>query len=106
MTRIIIGDCREVLAGLPDGLAQCCVTNLTDVQVAYLAGLIDGEGSLECQRQMQRKGATPRYVLRLSFVFGTAEPITTVAGWFGDVPRVYAPPSKRHSPRWRWSMPT
>ncbi len=103
-TRIIVGDCRDVLRTLPDASVQCCVTNLTEFQVAYLAGLIDGEGSLETQKQMGVGSATPRYVLRLSFVFGTAEPVTTVAGWLGMEPRQYPPPSPRHSPRWRLNV--
>lgn len=56
---------------------------LTVEQLAYLAGLIDGEGSLECQKQSQAGSATPRYVIRLSFTMSTPEPLETVASWLG-----------------------
>ena len=80
------------------------VTGLTETQIAYIAGLIDGEGSLECQRQMQKGAATPIFTTRLSFTFGTAEPITTVAGWLGGAPAVYPPTSPNRQPRWRFHI--
>jgi hypothetical protein len=63
--------------------ASSRVERLTDTQIAYLAGLIDGEGSLECQPQVQNRGRTPTFSLRLSFTMGTDEPLQTVAGWLG-----------------------
>ena len=98
------GDCRSILPTLPAGSVQCCVASLSEAQVAYLAGLVDGEGSLECQPQVSAKSRSPRFVLRLAFSFGTAEPITTVASWLGMVPTQYPAPSNRHSPRWRLSI--
>lgn len=89
--RILQGDCRD----------HCVVATLSETQIAYLAGLIDGEGSLECQCQMQKGAATPIFTLRLSFTFGTSEPITTVAAWLGMRPKQYPATSPNRSPRWR-----
>jgi len=70
-----------------------------------MAGLIDGEGSLECQRQMQKHGRTPRYQLRLSFGFATEEPLRTIGGWFGLQPKCYPRVSPERQPFWRMSIP-
>ena len=104
MITIRHGDCREVLQTMPDQSVHCCVTPLTETQVAYIAGLIDGEGSLECQRQMQRGAVTPIFTLRLSFCFATAEPITTVANWLGGEPLTYPATDPSRQPRWRFSI--
>jgi hypothetical protein len=72
---------------------------LSEVQVAYLAGLIDGEGSLESQKQVQAGGKTPRYVLRLSFTFVTVEPLATLSLWLGVPVKVYASTDPRRSDR-------
>ena len=87
--RTITADVFDGLAQLPDESVHCVVTRLSETQVAYVAGLIDGEGSLECQIQMQKGAATPIFTLRLSFTFGTEEPITTVAAWLGTAPKRY-----------------
>lgn len=100
-TTLIAGDCRDVLPTLPDASVHCVVTALSEERIAYIAGLIDGEGSLECQMQMQKGAATPIFTLRLSFCFGTAEPITTVGTWLGMVPNVYPPTTPNRQPRWR-----
>jgi hypothetical protein len=86
------GDCRDTM-------------RLTDAQVAYLAGLIDGEGSLECQKQIQPNGTTHCYKLRLSFVFATAEPLQTISLWLGLRVRCYPATSPNRSPRWRAEVP-
>lgn len=99
--RIINADVLAGLSQIADESVHCVVTALSEVQVAYIAGLIDGEGSLECQCQMQRGAATPIFTLRLSFTFATAEPITTVAGWLGMTPKQYPATSPNRSPRWR-----
>lgn len=101
--RVLIGDCREVLRSLPTESVHCVVT-LTETQVAYIAGLIDGEGSLESQRQKQKGAATWIFTTRLSFTFGTAEPITTVAKWLGGEPKVYPATSPNRQPRWRFHI--
>jgi hypothetical protein len=80
------------------------VATLTEVQIAYIAGLIDGEGSLECQMGMQKGAATPTFTLRLSFGFGTAEPVTTVASWLGGVPLMYPSRSPKRQPTWRFHI--
>ena len=80
------------------------VAQLSETQVAYIAGLIDGEGSLESQRQMQKGAVTPIFTLRLSFTFATPEPITTVAGWLGGAPKVYPATSPNRQPRWRFHI--
>lgn len=82
------------------------VDDLSETQIAYIAGLIDGEGSLESQRYMARGGATYQFVLRLSFCFGTAEPITTVAGWLGGKPKQYPATTPNRKPRWRFHIKT
>lgn len=100
-TRIITGDARAVLASLPDASVHCVVADLSETQVAYIAGLIDGEGSLECQMEMQKGAATPVFKMRLSFGFATAEPITTVAAWLGTAPSVYPATTPSRQPVWR-----
>lgn len=98
---LLPGDCRAVLATLEAESVQCVVTNLSETQIAYIAGLIDGEGSVECQKQMQSGAATPIFTLRLSFTFATAEPITTVAGWLGMEPTRYPSTDPKRQDRWR-----
>jgi hypothetical protein len=99
--KLLHGCCQDLLPTLPAESVQCVVTALTETQVAYIAGLIDGEGSVECQKQMQRGAATPIFTLRLSFTFATAEPITTVAVWLGMTPSVYPSTDPKRQPRWR-----
>ncbi len=77
------------------------IESLTEVQIAYLAGLTDGEGSLECQKEHQPKGVTPRFVLRLSFCFATPEPLQTISGWLGAGVRTYPATGPTRSPRHR-----
>src|SRR5665213_4477900 len=79
--------------------------NLTDTQLAYLAGLIDGEGSIESQREVQVRGATPRFVLRVSFVFATEEPLRTICGWLGVGYKRYPTTDPRRSDRYRTHVP-
>lgn len=78
---------------------------LTNVQAAYFAGMIDGEGSLECQRQMQRRGRTPRYVLRISFTQVTPEPLTTMAVWVGGTVTKYQSRNPKRSDTYRMHIP-
>lgn len=98
---ILQGDCREVLAAMPDQSVHCCVTSLAPWQLGYLAGLIDGEGSIESQQEMQPRGATPRFVLRVSFVFATEEPLRTVSEWLGTRYSMHPAVDERRSPRYR-----
>lgn len=99
--RILHGDCRDVLKTLPDNSVQCCVSNLEVWQLGYLAGLIDGEGSIECQTEVQPRGRTTRYVLRVSFVFATEEPLRTVSEWLGSRYSVHPPVDEKRSMRYR-----
>lgn len=78
---------------------------LTEYQYSYLAGLIDGEGSLESQREWQPKGATPRFVLRISFTFATEEPLRTVCEWLGISYKCYPATDETRSPRYRAHVP-
>jgi hypothetical protein len=78
---------------------------LSDTQLAYMAGLIDGEGSIESQRETQVRGATPRFVLRVSFVFATEEPLRTVCGWLGIAYKRYPTADLRRSDRYRAHIP-
>ena len=78
---------------------------LTDLQLAYLAGLIDGEGSIESQREWQPRGATPRFPLRVSFTFATEEPLKTISGWLGRTYKQYLATSVNRSPRYRMHIP-
>lgn len=94
------GDALAELRKMPDASVH-----LTEAQAAYLAGLIDGEGSLECQKQMHGAAINPRYVVRLSFVFATAEPITTVAAWLGREPTWYPATDPTRQARWRLHIP-
>jgi hypothetical protein len=77
------------------------VANLAEWQLAYLAGLIDGEGSIESQMETQIRGKTPRFVLRVSFVFATEEPLRTISGWLGSKYSIHPAVDARRSPRYR-----
>lgn len=82
------------------------VAYLTEGQRAYLACLIDGEGSLETQKGFQRGAATPHFRIRLSFTMATEEPLLTVARWLEiAVPKVYPPQDETRSPRYRLHIP-
>lgn len=98
--RILIGDCRDILKTLPDQSVHC-IDTLAGWQLAYLAGLIDGEGSIESQQERQPKGKTPRFVLRVSFTFATEEPLATISKWIGSTYSVYPPVDNRRSARFR-----
>ncbi len=55
---------------------------LTDVQAAYLAGLVDGEGSIYAKRRLGRglhSGYT--YAPHLRIAMATSEPLRTIAIW-------------------------
>lgn len=80
------------------------MSHLSDRQVGYIAGLIDGEGSLESQREMGRGRATPQFSLRLSFTMGTPEPLNTVGEWVGAVYKVYPPTDPSRQPRHRMDL--
>lgn len=77
------------------------VDELSEAQVAYLAGLTDGEGSIECQREYQPRGRTPRFVLRLSFCFATPEPLATISQWLGIPAKRYPATDATRSDRHR-----
>ena len=80
--------------------------NLSTEQLAYFAGFIDGDGSLECQKAMQKGGKTPRFTLRLSFTLATPEPLHTFTTWLeGTQVKVYLPVDERRSPRHRLHIP-
>ena len=84
---------------------NCAVSKLTDCQLSYFAGIIDGEGSLESQKQFQKKGVTPRYSLRLSLTMSTKEPIKTLAEWLGLKYKVYPSQDEKRSQRVRLHIP-
>ena len=98
--QILHGDAREVLRTLPDQSVHC-VDQLAEWQLAYLAGLIDGEGSIESQQERQPRGVTPRFVLRVSFVFATEEPLRTICPWINAHYSVHPATDARRSPRYR-----
>lgn len=102
MNRCEIGDCREIMRRwIAEGVRVQTVDALTETQVAYLAGLIDGEGSLESQRELQPNGTTHCYKLRLAFVFATPEPLATVGRWLDLSVRRYKSTDPRRSDRYR-----
>jgi len=78
--------------------------NLSQTQLAYIAGFIDGEAHLGCQRQTQPNGRTPRFVLRLSFTQATEEPLQTLCHWLGCHVTRYPATSPNRSPRWRMTI--
>ena len=101
---ILQGDVSEQLATLPAGHVQC-VDDLLDVQLAYLAGFIDGEGHLGIQKMKPQGAATPQYVIRLAFGLGTEEPLKTVSSWLGVRCRRYPTVSAKRQPTWRAQVP-
>lgn len=74
---------------------------LTDLQAAYLAALIDGEGCIVGKRFMQKTGATPTYEVGLEFGMATEEPLRTIGTWLGKEPTQYPPDARNPSGRWR-----
>lgn len=53
--RLLTGDALSVLRTLPDGSARCCVTSPPEV-LAYLAGVIDSDGTIGIKRQRSYSG--------------------------------------------------
>lgn len=78
---------------------------LTDLQAAYLAALIDGEGCIVGKRFMQKTGATPSFEVGLEFGMATEEPLRTVGEWLDKEPTQYAPDESNPSGRWRLRLP-
>lgn len=78
---------------------------LSNEQLAYLAGFIDAEASVECQKQMQKHGKTPRYSLRLSITLATEEPLKTFTSWFESSYKKYPATDAKRSPRYRMHIP-
>jgi hypothetical protein len=74
---------------------------LSDVQFAYLAGLIDGEGSITCQKEVARGCINPRYILRVEFTFGTREPLATICQWLGIAMKTFPPRTIERSSTYR-----
>lgn len=77
------------------------VHDLEPWQLGYLAGLIDGEGSIESQTEIQPRGRTTRYVLRVSFVFATEEPLRTISQWLGTTYSRHEATQANRSARYR-----
>ena len=96
--RVLIGDVPVLLT-----LAQPRL--LSAAEAAYLAALIDGEGSVECQRQYQPRAGTPSFRLRVSFTMATTEPLSTIAGWLGLRVNWYPAISPNRRPRLRLHIP-
>ncbi len=79
---------------------------MTTEQLAYIAALIDGEGSLECQKQKQPKGKNPQYRTRLSFTMVTEEPLLTLSHWLEiNPPKTYPASDLWRSPIHRIHIP-
>ena len=74
-------------------------------QYAYFAGALDCDGSVECQKQMQKNGKTPRYQIRLSFTMATYQPIATFEKWLGITHKLYPAVDESRSPRYRLHIP-
>jgi hypothetical protein len=59
--RLLTGDCRQTLRTLDAGSVQACVTSPpSDVDLAYCAGLIDGEGCIMVKRGKAYRHLTGR----------------------------------------------
>ncbi len=80
-------------------MIRTLIDNLAEWQIAYLAGLIDGEGSLECQKQMSANRVTPNFAVRVSLTFATTEPLSTISRWFDLPVHVYAAKQENRSAR-------
>lgn len=79
---------------------------MTTEQLAYIAALIDGEGSLECQKQKQAGAKNPQYRTRLSFTMVTEEPLLTLSHWLDiNPPRKYPASDLWRSPFYRMHIP-
>ena len=64
-----------------------------DVTLAYIAGLIDGEGSIRIQKQSE-KGWNPKYTPMISFVNTSLEAVKLIANFLGDTRIFTHDPSK------------
>ena len=63
---------------------------LDRLQVAYLAGLMDAAGTIECYRKPGPKSKSPTFHLGISFTLTTSEPLQTVGRWLGCEIKRYA----------------
>ncbi len=76
---------------------------LTKTEAAYLAGVIDGEGSIQIALRTRRK-RDRSFDLRVSVPSATVELIDWIFSRLGGSKTVYKVPGKNHRPMWRWTM--
>jgi len=54
-----------------------------DVEIAYIAGLIDGEGCIRMQKQYDRKDWSPKYTPSINFTNTNRESVELISEFFG-----------------------
>lgn len=84
---------------IPDN-STTIVDSLSVAQLAYLAGLIDGEGCILCIKEWQTNKRTYLFRISISFTMCTPEPLTSIAGWLNASVRKYPPVRSNWSERW------
>lgn len=78
------------------------ISDLTDRQKAYIAGLLDGDGHLGLHRSKPTgRRVTPCFRWRVTINMVTPEPIHTLAEWFDMGYTTRKPPSSNRSKQYR-----
>lgn len=72
-----------------------------DTDIAYLAGIIDGEGSIYIQRRITKQGYFS-YFPRFQVVNTNREIMDWIKNTFGGL--IYDKPRIKHNPKWRMQI--
>jgi hypothetical protein len=75
--------------------------------IAYAAGLFDGEGCITIAKAWYRKpDGTRRYyhALRLTLAMVDKAPVHWLADLFGGSVKPHSPGNKKYRPQWRWEV--
>jgi len=76
--------------------------NLTEVNWAYLAGILDGEGCITFSHRKSNRSEYGFYLAPIVHITGTSkEALKSIAEDYGG--RFYSPLSKNKKPKWKQS---
>lgn len=106
---ILVGDCREMLATLPDASVQCAVTSPPVDVLAYAAGVIDSDGSIGVRRStyaMRVRGdaGAPTFSARVCVKQVTPQAVALLKETFGGSLMMQRPSVSRGKPLHYWEI--
>lgn len=73
-------------------------------EIAYLAGIIDGEGNISVSRCLRKTRDSYLYSVRLVVTNTRPDLIEWIRGRFGGRVQVKSPPTARHRAAYRWTV--